>query len=81
MSSKWGYIGGTPDAGLLQCIRSVLDTIGATFTAAITHKYEFDLRFVLYVSRGDGTTAEDADIGEFIEMSQCDLPGHHPTHR
>src|SRR5579859_949295 len=73
--------------GLRVClgITAEAGTITAQFSAAIADEHH--LYFVLEsnqvgnVCRSDASAAENADVGEFIEIGESDLPGLHPTHR
>ena len=58
--------------------------IAAKFTAAVADEHHLDLLLegghVGDVRRGDAAAAEDADVGELVEVGQGDRPGLHAAH-
>ena len=86
-----GDVKDTVDSGLFYrfsvClwITAEAATTAAEFTAAVADEYQLDLLFetgsVVDIVHGDGTAAEEPDVGERIEILQSDCPGFHASHR
>src|SRR5579859_7016065 len=72
--------------GLRVCLGITAEAraITAQLSAAIAHEQHLYLLLkgghIGDIRRSDTTTAENSDVGEFIEICESDLPGLHPTH-
>src|SRR6185369_17425043 len=64
--------------------RAIATVGGIHFTAAIADEDQFDLllesRHVSDVRLSDAATAENADVGKLVEVSQGDRAGLHAAH-
>ena len=61
-----------------------LPPVVAEFAAAVADEYQLDLLLetgrIVDIVRGDAAAAEEADVGELVEVLQGDLPGLHSAH-
>ena len=64
--------------------RPAAAAVGVKFTAAVADEHHLDLLLeggqVGDIRHGDAAAAEDADVGELVEVGQGDLPGLHAAH-
>src|SRR5208282_5410915 len=72
------------DSRLFQCVGGRLETGSAALAATETHEHDFDFQLegghVGYILRAERAAAEDADMGELVEVGQGYSSGLHAAH-